>query len=172
MDVKYRNHIMSKPSITAGLCALFLFISLVAFLAYLTTSDATIGAPQANSSAVRPHPVDDDMHHFMEYVFEPNYKRLKAAMADDPLDMKAWKAIKGDALTLAECANLLLMRAPDEDPDQWRMLSIAVRTHGGELYQAARNSDENAARRSYDNMLNNCNTCHRNFAGGEHQLQP
>ena len=29
-------------------------------------------------------PVDDEMHHFMEYVFEPNYKRLKASMAAEP----------------------------------------------------------------------------------------
>ena len=112
------------------------------------------------------------MHHFMEYVFEPNYKRLKAAMADEPQDKKIWKAIKGNALTLAECANLLLMRAADEDPDDWRKLSIEVRAHGGELYEAARASDYAAAGKAYRSMIGKCNACHNQFADGEYQLEP
>lgn len=116
--------------------------------------------------------VDDDMHHFMEYVFEPNYKRLKVVMANEPKEKKSWKAVKGDSLTLAECANLLLTRVPDKDADEWRKLSIAVRTQGGELYAAARKADYSSAHKAYRMMLKNCNACHKNFAGGKHQLQP
>jgi hypothetical protein len=87
-------------------------------------------------------------------------------------DWDIWKGIKGDALTLAECANLLSMRAPDEDAPQWRKLSDTVRTHGAELYQAARKSDYTTARKAYVEMLDNCNACHQKFADGEHQLKP
>lgn len=131
--------------------------------------DAAMGD---DTTAAAPQPVDDSMHHFMEYVFEPNYKRLKVGMADEPADKAAWKAIKGDALTLAEGANLLLFRAPEEGAEQWRQLSVAVRQHGGELYQAARQSDYTTARKAYLTMLNNCNQCHKQFADGEHQLTP
>ena len=125
-----------------------------------------------SSGGANPEAVDDDMHHFMEYVFEPNYKRLKGQMATAPQENAAWKAIKGDALTLAECANLLLLRGPEERASQWRRLSIAVRKNGGNLYQAARATDYAAARESYTTMLNNCNRCHQLFADGEHQLEP
>ena len=49
------------------------------------------GKPESAGSSP---PVADDMHHFMEYVFEPNYMRLKAKMAEAPKDKKAWNAIK------------------------------------------------------------------------------
>ena len=163
---------MKKANRTVSLSALLLVTSLCVFWWALATGKPSIGAQEATSEATTPQPVDDDMHHFMEYVFEPNYKRLKATMADEPTDKKTWKAIKGDALTLAECANLLLTRAPDEKGDRWRELSAAVRSRGGELYQAAREADYAAARTAYLNMLYKCNSCHQQFADGEHQLQP
>jgi len=162
--------IKASKTITRG--APFVVISLAAFGWVLAIGDSSVGSQDAKFVARIPRPVDDDMHHFMEYVFEPNYKRLKAGMADEPKDKKAWKAIKGDALTLAECANLLLMRALDENADEWRRLSVAVRAHGSELYQAARKSDYTVAHKAYLNMLKKCNTCHTQFADGEHQLRP
>lgn len=155
-----------------SLSVLFVLVSLAVIGLGMAAGGSSVGARKATSATNGPHPVDDDMHHFMEYVFEPNYKRLKGGMANAPNDKKAWKAIKGDALTLAECANLLLMRVPDEDADTWRKLSVAVRMHGGELYQAARKSDYATARKQYVSMLNKCNSCHKQFADGKHQLAP
>ena len=162
---------MTQTSKTIGLSA-SLVITLCAFGWALSSDDTSAGAPDAKVAAIMPRPVANDMHHFMEYVFEPNYKRLKAGMADEPKSKKAWKAIKGDALTLAECANLLLIRVPDEGADEWRKLSVAVRSHGDELYQAARKSNYASARNAYRNMLTKCNACHKQFADGKHQLQP
>lgn len=163
---------MRKASRTTSLSALFIVITVGVFGWAMTTGDFSVRAEEAKSAGTSQQPVADDMHHFMEYVFEPNYKRLKAGMADETNDKKAWKAIKGDSLTLAEGANLLLIRVPDEGAHEWRKLSVAVRAHGGELYQAARKSDYTAARKAYVMMLNKCNTCHKQFADGEHQLEP
>jgi len=116
-------------------------------------------------------PVDDDMHHFMEYVFEPNYKRLKAAMGSKPADKQTWAAIKEGSLTLSECANLLMMREP-ENGYMWKSISMQVRGYGSELYQAARKSDYDAAGKAYVSMLQQCNACHKKFADGKHQLTP
>ena len=112
------------------------------------------------------------MHEFMEYVFQPTYKRLKSSIAVEPADNNAWKGIKADALILAEGGNLLLLRSPKEDAAAWSDLSAAVRESGGSLYQSAKKKDYKSARQQYEVMLKKCNACHDKFADGEHQLSP
>lgn len=146
-------------------------------------------APQALPSAVNqvgkqepklppPQPVEKSMHEFMEYLFEPAYLRLKDSMALQPKKpaaeqpKKNWKAIKGDALTLAESANLLLARLPDKDAAAWANHAFAVREAGSQLYQAAKKKDEQTAVSAYKTMLTKCNACHKQFAEGKHQLEP
>jgi hypothetical protein len=155
-----------------GVCAVACAAALGALLWLSSQSNRSAMADEQARAKPAAEPVDDSMHHFMEYIYEPAFKRLKPALAKDPADKQAWKAIKGDALTVAECANLLLARAPDEGGDAWRELSVAVRTDGGALYQAARQSDYAAARAAYRKMINNCNACHTKFADGKHQLEP
>ena len=150
----------------------FLFLASLGIVTWtLVTVDSPVEADDAKPADNDIQPVDDDIHHFMEYVFEPNYKRLKAALATEPADKQAWKGIKGDALTLAECANLLMMRVP-EDGYMWKNMSMGVRGQGSQLYQAARKSDYTSARKAYVGMLQQCNACHKKFADGEHQLTP
>jgi hypothetical protein len=120
----------------------------------------------------KPAPVEESMHEFMEYVFEPAYKRLKVAMAAAPADNAGWKAIKGDSLPLAEAGNLLLTRLPDDDAAAWAGHSVKVRDFGGQLYGAAKKKDFPAARKAYESMIQNCNACHEQFAGGSHILKP
>ena len=115
-------------------------------------------------------PVEDDMHEFMEYAFQPTYKRLKASMAEEPKDSNGWRPIKADSLILAEGGNLLLMRS--EGDVDWDKFAVAVRRAGGKLYQSARKKDYAAAKTNYAAMLENCNACHQQFADGKHQLTP
>ena len=112
------------------------------------------------------------MHEFMEYVFQPTYRRLKASMASAPEDNQGWKAIKSDSLILAESCNLLFVRTPDEDGADWDRHATASRNHGAALYRAARAKDFDKATTSYTAMLNNCNACHRQFEDGRHILKP
>jgi hypothetical protein len=130
---------------------------------------AVFSAPPANPP--KPTPVEKDMHEFMEYVFEPTYQRLKQSIAREP-NAAGWKAIKSDALILAEGANLLLIRTPAEDGKAWDENSASVRDLGGKLYASAKKKDFKAARRDYETLLVNCNQCHTKFAKGEHQLEP
>lgn len=116
--------------------------------------------------------VEDSMHEFMEYVFQPTYRRLKVAMATEPADNKGWKAIKSDSLILAESCNLLFARTPDEDAADWNKHATASRTDGAALYHAAGAKDFAKATATYKAMLNNCNACHRQFEDGKHILEP
>lgn len=137
-----------------------------------TAESNTAHAAAPSSTKAEPEAVEDDMHEFMEYVFQPTYKRLKQSMSAEPADNAAWKNIKSDALILAEAGNLLLFRVPDEDAEAWADHSASVRDLGGDLYQSAKKKDYAAASRNYRAMLKKCNACHNAFADGEHQLSP
>jgi hypothetical protein len=117
-------------------------------------------------------PVESDMHEFMEYLFQPPFKRLKSAMAAESVDSRDWKAIKSDSLILAESGNLLLDRLPEADAADWIQHSVQVREFGGQLYRAAKAKDYANARKHYESMITNCNACHQQFADGEHILAP
>ena len=151
--------------------------SVVGFVLLVVVIAAAVFSNQSESFAWEdekpaPKPVEKDMHEFMEYAFEPAYKRLREVMATAPENNGQWKAIKGDALSLAEGGNLLLIRTPDEDGADWNGFSVAVRNDGSKLYQAAKAKDFAAAKKNYVSMLSNCNRCHDQFAGGKHQLKP
>lgn len=135
-------------------------------------SESTLlqAAPSSNKNSTEP--VEPDMHEFMEYVFQPTFKRLKPVMAAAPSDNQAWKAIKADSLILAEGGNLLLIRQPKDDASDWVKHSVLVRDFGGQLYRAAKAKDYTLARKQYEAMVQNCNACHQQFAGGEHILTP
>jgi hypothetical protein len=139
-------------------------------LATLVFQHPTLQAAPGEAAAAKP--VESDMHEFMEYLFEPSYKRLRPLMAAAPADNAGWKGIKADSLVLAEGGNLLLDRLPEHDQAAWKELSTAVRDAGGSLYQAARKKDYPTARQHYEAMIKKCNACHQQFADGEHQLTP
>jgi hypothetical protein len=74
-------------------------------LAHTGSPSATAAAQKDKGPALSPTPVETNMHDFMEGVFQAPYRRLKAAMAAEPKDAPAWKAIRSDALILAEGEN-------------------------------------------------------------------
>ncbi|MFT5191518.1 MAG: hypothetical protein ACI9DF_004084 [Verrucomicrobiales bacterium] len=119
-------------------CILMKSLKLSAFaLVCFIAMGLTWAADEANPVSITPVPVDDDMHHLMEYVFAPAYKRLQFTFAEDAGKELPWKAIKGDALTLAEATNLLLHRAPEKDANKWLELAVQTRAAGAKLYKAA-----------------------------------
>ena len=141
-------------------------------IATVIVSLASLTTAQPSPPKGQPQPVEEDMHEFMEYLFQPTYNRLKPLMASAPSNNAGWKGIKADSLTLAEGGNLLLSRVPEKDSEKWIEWSIAVRATGGDMYQAAKKKDFEAARKLYEMMLTKCNACHTHFAEGEHQLSP
>lgn len=154
-----------------------LTLSIITCLLLVTFSTSPVVAAEQTLvkvavKAAQLEPVETDMHEFMEYVFQPTYKRLKVAMSEAPKDNSGWKAIKADSLILAEGGNLTMMRPPADDNEDWNQLCAEVRDHGKSLYTAARKKDYETAHKSYVMMLKKCNACHDQFAGGEHQLAP
>ena len=153
-----------------------LVVVILSGIVFLTDSSTRLAQGDTPTSGAEnnesiPGPVDN-MHHFMEYVFEPAYKRLRTSLATAPADKAAWKAVKGDALTLAEAANLLIRRAPKDNHGLWVERATDVRQQGARLFHAARKSDYATSQLAYRAMLSNCNQCHQKFADGKYQLDP
>ncbi len=167
MRLSSRRFRISSFLVMGGAVALYVLLTGASGVA-----EQADGANKAQPKKVDVKAVEPDMHEFMEYMFEPGFKRLKPLMANEPTDRLGWKGIKGESLVLAEAGNLLLARVPEKDGEKWAELSAAVREQGGALYQAAKKRDFPTARRHYEAMVVKCNACHTHFAGGEHQLTP
>jgi hypothetical protein len=112
------------------------------------------------------------MHDLMESVFQSPYRRLKASLAAEPKDALAWKAVRSDALILAEGGNLLLLRKPEKDGDEWTKHSTASRDAGAAMFKAAKDKDFAATKKAYEKMLGHCNACHKKFDEENHVLTP
>ncbi|HQR05501.1 MAG TPA: hypothetical protein PLN21_01700 [Gemmatales bacterium] len=116
--------------------------------------------------------LDTSMHDFMEGVFQGPYRRLKQSMSTENKTNATWKAIRGETLILAEGGNLLLLRKPKKDVEDWLKYSVASRDAGAELFKAAKKKDADRAMKAYRSMLNHCNACHKQFDNGKNQLEP
>ena len=132
-------------------------------LAPIATSVDAASAPVAAADDQQ-EPVEPDMHEFMEYVFEPTFKDLKAVMESESKDNSDWKTVKSGSLILAESANLILLRG-QKDEDDWVNHAVSARKAGADLYQAAKKKDDAAASKSFEAMVKNCNDCHTQYAG-------
>jgi hypothetical protein len=138
----------------------------------LRAPQAPVARAADKAPATEVAPVEVSMHDFMESVFQSPYRRLKAALAAEPKDAAAWKAVRSDALILAEGGNLLLVRKPMKDSDEWAKHSAASRDAGAALFKAAKAKDYPATKKAYEAMLGHCNACHKKFEDGQHMLAP
>ena len=150
----------------------FACLLLLVSACWLWSESTSLQAAPPSDKQDAAEPVEPDMHEFMEYVFQPTFKRLNPVMATAPADNQTWKSIKADSLILAEGGNLLLIRQPKDDPADWVKHSVQVRDFGGQLYRAAKAKDYTMARKHYEAMVQNCNACHQQFARGKHILIP
>jgi hypothetical protein len=142
---------------------------------YWTVAEDAVSQQPATSATqpatkAAPAPLDLTMHDFMEAVFQGSYRRLKTAIASAPRDNAGWKAIRTDAVVLAEGCNLVLLRTPKKDGDKWNEITLTVRDSGAELVKASKARDYATARKSYELMIDRCNTCHKQFDDGKNQL--
>lgn len=149
-----------------------IWFCLLTTLIVATLSVALPASKAADNETPQPVAVEDDVHEFMEYAFEPFFHALKSSLATAPKDNKGWKVVKANALILAENGNLLMLRAPEEEAGAWNELAAQLRDEGGKLYRAAKKRDYKVAHPQYVKFVATCNRCHERFADGEHLQKP
>lgn len=101
----------------------------------------------------------------MEGLTKPNFDGLARTFKQKPADAEGWAFARGQALLVAESANLLLIRPPRtrQAQDAWAPRAVELREAGVKLAQAAGTKDYVAARAGLASLANACNRCHEAF---------
>ena len=100
----------------------------------------------------------------MEGLAHANFKGLERLLSQKPADVQAWTFARGQALLLAETANLLMLRPPQkEGQTAWFEKATALRSRAADLAQTLAKKDFERARVGFALVADSCNRCHQTF---------
>ncbi|MBY0527936.1 MAG: cytochrome c [Gemmataceae bacterium] len=100
----------------------------------------------------------------MEGLAQSNFRGLERMLTRKPEDAESWAFARGQALLLAETANLLMLRPPrNSGQDAWMDRAMDLRAAAGRLARAAADNDYERSRAGLGEVANTCNRCHQAF---------
>jgi hypothetical protein len=101
----------------------------------------------------------------MEGLALPNFRGLEKILKQKPDSAEAWTFARGQALLIAETANLLGLRPPRSDRAQaaWFARTADLRDGARAVARSAAAQDYERARAQLVKLANTCNRCHRTF---------
>ena len=101
----------------------------------------------------------------MEGINQPNFQGLEHLLRKKPAEADAWTFARGQALLIAENANLLMLRPPRErraGTPGWNG-PPSLRESATTVARAAANRDYEGSRAGLAELANVCNRCHQTF---------
>lgn len=100
----------------------------------------------------------------MEGLAQSNFRGAEKLLRQKPADVDDWTFIRGQALILAETANLLMLRPPrNPSQDAWMERAADMRSAATRLARAAADSDFERSRAAMTELGASCNRCHQAF---------
>jgi cytochrome c556 len=101
----------------------------------------------------------------MEGLAQPNFRGMERHLQERPSDTEAWVFMRGQALLLAETANLLMLRPPRSSQAQavWFDRALELRRLATDLARVLARRDLAASRSAFVEVANSCNRCHQSF---------
>jgi hypothetical protein len=100
----------------------------------------------------------------MEGLIHANYRGLERILNQRAPDAQGWTFARGQALLIAEGANLLMLRPPKNQGQQaWFERSMELRSLASQLAQIVARKDLDRSRMSLQTLTNSCNRCHQTF---------
>ena len=100
----------------------------------------------------------------MQGVAQANFRGLERHLKTEPPDVQTWTFARGQALLIAESANLMMLRPPKgAGQATWFQHSMKLRTEATDLARLAAAKDFAGSRKGLVQLANTCNSCHRNF---------
>jgi hypothetical protein len=141
-----------KPSILAGL-----FI--------LAGSAVLYAAPQSSTGKIVPklEPVAETKL-LMEGLANPNYRGLERLLKQKPADDQTWTFARGQALLIAETANLLMIRPPkNQGQPIWFDAAMQLRASANQIAFNLGNKDYEKSKAALQALPAQCNRCHQLF---------
>jgi hypothetical protein len=100
----------------------------------------------------------------MEGLAQPNFRGLDTLLRQKPENDESWAFARGQALLIAETANLLHLRPPNNGgAEAWHKGAAEMRESAKRLASAVAARDLNLSRARLTEVANACNRCHQTF---------
>ena len=106
------------------------------------------------------------MSDLMVKIIYPTSDALFYIESRTPKTDAEWTVLEGQALMLAESANLLMMPARARDQKQWMADSKLMLDAGAAAVKAAKLKNVEAISALSDQLLESCTTCHKHYRPG------
>ena len=100
----------------------------------------------------------------MNGLAHANFRGLERLLTEKPAEAQAWTFARGQALLIAETANLLLLRPPKKQGQAaWFERAIELRKLATQLAGTLAQCDYPASRAGLQRLAQSCNRCHQTF---------
>jgi cytochrome c556 len=100
----------------------------------------------------------------MEGIARSNFNGLDKHLRQQPADVETWTFVRGQALLVAETANLLMIRPPRNPSETiWMSRAMEMRDAATLLARAAADQDLTRSRAGLQAVAQTCNRCHQTF---------
>jgi hypothetical protein len=100
----------------------------------------------------------------MEGMAHSNFRGLERLLQDKPADVQTWTFARGQALLIAETANLLMLRPPKSQGQPiWFDRATEMRSAAQQLAKTIAGKDYEKSKAGLVSLANRCNHCHQSF---------
>jgi hypothetical protein len=100
----------------------------------------------------------------MEGLAHTNFRGIEQLLQQKPTEEKTWLFARGQALLIAETANLLMLRPPKNQGEPiWFAHAMELRSGAQELANTISTQDFDKSRAGLVSLANSCNRCHQTF---------
>ena len=100
----------------------------------------------------------------MEGLAHPNFRGLDRLLAKKPAEAQTWTFARGQALLIAETANLLMLRPPrNKGETAWMERSMEMRSQATQLAGHLAKKDVERGKAGMQALASSCNRCHQAF---------
>lgn len=141
---------------------IFTRVTAMLVLLLLCVGDLSPVAGQSAAPRVAPAPVGT-MSELMVRLIYPASDAIFYVSTRTPSTDAEWNTLQGQALLVAESANLLMMPAHLRDETRWLDDARLMRDAGQAAFTAAKAHDVNALEALNDALYQSCVTCHQHY---------
>ena len=139
--------------------------SAMVLLAGAAVAQALPAQQPAPDSVGGPRPIGT-ISELMVHLIYPTSDAIFYILTRTPTTTAEWGALEGQALMLAESANLLMMPSRTRGRDQWIEDAKLLLDVGEAALRAAQDKDVEALDALNDPLYQSCITCHQHFRTG------
>src|SRR4030081_636382 len=100
----------------------------------------------------------------MEGLAHANFRGMERLLTEKPADVQTWTFARGQALLVAETANLLMLRPPkNQGQPVWFERAADLRKQATQLAMTLAQRDYAGSRAGLQQLATSCNRCHQTF---------